>query len=454
MNRLLSAFLVLTLTLLGFTRTAEAAKCRMAILVDHSGSMQTLRTDGVLDPQGKVPTRCEAAGLVVGQLLQAFTQGNSYDISKTNDSGVIVSSTDKYDTTCPNPSDRTVSIRVFKSKVTPGPNSSIVSTFDQVTQTPVTPSIDGFIPVEDAYAAWFASPYWDKNAHAPAACDVNDFTPLADGMCTMAKDFGPGKALGNLNQAFTLTDGGENSSYLTGCRIGSDSDAPGLPGAGGWGDRVTSEYLTRGLEGHGFLFTEGAQNMIAKSAALSVASSLEPMQLLRPKGFGTLAATATTPSSDQAFFQDLANKTGGTLAVVPDSQPIAATSNTTSTTDTDGDGVPDFRDFCPFGMCVDSDGDQIPNSMDACIFTEFEDGKGPFAADGCADFDADGIHDGVDQCPTKLEDWYPPQPNDGCPRIVAAAPAASGLMLGLLGFGMLGLGIMKARRSRRLVAES
>ncbi len=435
---------------------AVAATCRMEILVDRSGSMTTPRTDGVTLNDGTVPSRCYAAGLAVQELLQAQLQGDVYDIKKIDDSGVVVAPDpprgvppDVYDTTCPNLSDRKVSIRVFKSVVVT--NVSVTGVFDQVTQTPDFPSSDGFLPVGDAFKAWKASPYWDKAKKAPAECDVNDLTPLAQAMCITAGDFPVGlPAPGNLRQAMFLTDGGENVSQLPGCRdVNVDPVDPGAQGSGGWGDRVTATLMAHGVEGHGFLFMEGAQGLAARAAKRAVeplAGQFFPV--------GKAAALAVT-TSDQTFFQTLANQTHGSLTVVPDNVRIAPTSNTASTTDTDGDGVPDFRDFCPFGMCSDLDGDQIPDSMDSCAISQIEDGLGPFPADGCSDHDADGIRDGLDLCPTTLEDWYPPKPYDGCPRPVtaAAAPAAPTMMLLLLGAGMLGLGVLKTRRSQRLVQE-
>lgn len=434
---------------------AVAGTCRMEILVDRSGSMTTPRTDGVLLNDGTTPTRCYAAGLVVQQLLQAQLQGDAYDIKKINDSGIVVAPDppanippDVYDTTCPNLSDRKVSIRVFKSVVIT--NVSVTGVFDQVTQTPDFPSSDGFLPVGDAFKAWKASPYWDKVKKAPAECNVQDLTPLAQAMCITAGDFPAGlPAPGNLRQAMFLTDGGENVSQLPGCRDANvDPVDPGVQGSGGWGDRVTATLLARGVEGHGFLFTEGAQGLAARAATQPV----EPFaaQFFPARKAAALAVTTT----DQTFFQTLANQTHGSLTVMPDNVRIAPTSNTASTTDTDGDGVPDFRDFCPFGMCSDLDDDQIPDSLDQCAISQVEDGKGPFPADGCSDFDADGIRDGLDLCPTTLEDWYPPKPYDGCPRpptTGAAAPAAPTMMIVLLGAGMLGLGMLKTRRQQRLV---
>ena len=76
-----------------------------------------------------------------------------------------------------------------------------------------------------------------------------------------------------------------------------------------------------------------------------------------------------------------------------------------SDTDTDGDGVKDMDDECPFAPgpaslkgCPDTDGDGIPDARDNCPFA-----KGSIANQGCpdelADRDKDGIVDDMDECP-------------------------------------------------------
>lgn len=432
MNRLFSAILVGIITLFAFTRAAEAGTCRISITVDHSGSMATPRADHSLKPNGDPQTRCFAASTAVLQLLSAYGGANVFDITQLP-GAVVVSSNDVYDTTCPNDADRLVSIRVFRQLDFP-----LGSFFDLVTK-------NGFEPWEQAFTDWQKSIYYDVNTHSPTETCVGG-TPLAAAMCTSAADFPQGlPAAGELRQGYIFTDGGENASDLASCRVASDPVDPGAPGSGGWGDRVTAAFTSRGIEGHGFLFMEGAQTLLARNASIA---RLEPEQaqlLLRPQ-----SATAPPATTDQMFLSSFATQTRGSFTALPDTMQIAPS---VALVDTDGDGVPDFRDFCPFGMCKDTDGDQIPDSVDACLVDEFEDGNGPFPADGCSDFDSDGIIDGKDLCPTLLEDWYPPKPNDGCPRVGVAAPATPGVMLGLLGAGMLGLGIMHVRRSRRLIED-
>lgn len=83
--------------------------------------------------------------------------------------------------------------------------------------------------------------------------------------------------------------------------------------------------------------------------------------------------------------------------------------------DSDGDGIGDSRDMCPYEPgpienkgcpIVDSDGDGIPDDQDAC---PFEAGEARYA--GCPDRDGDGVIDKYDKCP----DVVGPASNDGCP---------------------------------------
>ncbi len=75
--------------------------------------------------------------------------------------------------------------------------------------------------------------------------------------------------------------------------------------------------------------------------------------------------------------------------------------------DSDGDGVPDDRDLCPYtpygvtvdtnGCPIDSDGDGVPDYLDQCPDTP----SGiQVDANGCPfDSDGDGVPDYIDQCP-------------------------------------------------------
>jgi outer membrane protein OmpA-like peptidoglycan-associated protein len=72
-------------------------------------------------------------------------------------------------------------------------------------------------------------------------------------------------------------------------------------------------------------------------------------------------------------------------------------------TDTDGDGIADYKDACPtvaglekFDGCPDSDNDGITDASDAC-----PNAAGLTAFNGCPDSDGDGIADKDDKCPTQ-----------------------------------------------------
>ncbi|MCZ2100431.1 MAG: OmpA family protein [Chitinophagales bacterium] len=82
--------------------------------------------------------------------------------------------------------------------------------------------------------------------------------------------------------------------------------------------------------------------------------------------------------------------------------------------DSDGDGVPDDLDLCPFEFglkalngCPDRDGDGIPDYLDKC-----PDEAGLKAFDGCPDTDGDGVPDYEDECP-KVRGTIA---NKGCPE--------------------------------------
>ena len=91
------------------------------------------------------------------------------------------------------------------------------------------------------------------------------------------------------------------------------------------------------------------------------------------------------------------------------------------TTDSDGDGEPDYYDDCPnepgsmdnYGcpdVNDDPDGDGIVGQWDEC---PNDYASPPNEVRGCPDSDGDGIADKDDQCPSEQEDWMGPE--DGCP---------------------------------------
>lgn len=84
----------------------------------------------------------------------------------------------------------------------------------------------------------------------------------------------------------------------------------------------------------------------------------------------------------------------------------------TTASDTDGDGIPDATDNCPFTSNpaqTDSDGDGVGDACDLCLgFNDNLDGDGDGVPDGCdvcpggddnVDTEGDGVPDACDNCP-------------------------------------------------------
>lgn len=104
--------------------------------------------------------------------------------------------------------------------------------------------------------------------------------------------------------------------------------------------------------------------------------------------------------------------------------------------DTDGDGVPDYRDRCPdtplgvrvdeFGCPIDSDGDGVVDYLDRCPTV-----PGLEKFDGCPDRDGDGIEDAFDKCPdvpgTAEFFGCPDRDGDGIPDNADKCPDVAGL---------------------------
>ncbi len=101
--------------------------------------------------------------------------------------------------------------------------------------------------------------------------------------------------------------------------------------------------------------------------------------------------------------------------------------------DTDADGIPNRKDYCPdvaglptFNGCPDTDGDGIADKDDACPNV-----KGLKEFNGCPDTDGDGIIDKDDTCPNvkglKEFDGCPDTDGDGIADKDDACPKVKGL---------------------------
>jgi OmpA-OmpF porin, OOP family len=101
--------------------------------------------------------------------------------------------------------------------------------------------------------------------------------------------------------------------------------------------------------------------------------------------------------------------------------------------DTDGDGIPDVEDKCPFLAgpaewegCPDSDGDGIPDHRDQC-----PEEMGPAATFGCPDRDLDGVPDKDDRCPDEFGEkdlaGCPDRDGDGIPDMDDRCPDEPGV---------------------------
>ena len=104
----------------------------------------------------------------------------------------------------------------------------------------------------------------------------------------------------------------------------------------------------------------------------------------------------------------------------------------TGPTDTDGDGIPDKEDACPYAFgprsavssrngcpVLDDDDDGIPNFEDACP-NQYGPRSADAAKNGCpppapTDVDGDGIPDAEDACPNEKGVPSNDKSKNGCP---------------------------------------
>ncbi|QSQ19185.1 thrombospondin type 3 repeat-containing protein [Pyxidicoccus parkwayensis] len=384
MNR---TFILLTgcAVLLGAIR-AEA-DCKLIINVDRTGSMQATRADG--------QTRCAVAQNSVITILEYYDMGKDFDITKPYE---VPQPRAEFALNCP------------QGPGTAGTRLVQVREFRGSTMKAVWPE-GGFKTVEDAMAyLMFNLGWYDNGGRSKVACPSED-TPMAQAMCRAAREFpaGPPPA-GEFRMVKTTTDGGENASHSVTLNPGeARCVVDGEPEAT-WRSRVMNEYASRGIVADSVLWEVGGSTSLRRTVAEPIeAASGEARDAVEvtPRGLGNLAE-----SSDFQFFSALAQATGGRFHQAKDAAPIAVS---VSMADSDGDGIPDFRDGCTGASCAtDRDNDGILDASDACPFLA-EDGLLPSRADGCPDSDSDGIRNGLDVCPNAREDKLAPYPGDGCP---------------------------------------
>ncbi len=437
------ATIVLASTIFLVSLPASAGTCKLSIILDRSGSMRTPRLDGSGD------TRCKVASQAASDAVAAFANGNLYKVNE----GEKIENGDVYDLNCPLGPDgnvaagssKLVSVWMFEGSLPPIVTGGLIN---------VT---NGFVDPDAAIGALQRSPAFNADAAhpdllVPKECP-SGATPLAQGMFEAARVFGPPLTAplpaGEIRRAVILTDGDEN--YSDEVTLPSGSMRIRLPGdpadslLGDWAVlKMKDEYNRRDVDPTGFLFED--PGIIALRVATTRIGDLDG-----PSG-QVVSLAAATPNrgypvaSDIQFFTRLAAQTGGTFEMAPDTSPLAAQQ---TLIDSDGDGIPDFRDLCDAPGCVDGDGDGIPTVIDQCR-TSQEDGRGANPGDGCPDTDADGIPNSRDACPTKFEDYVLPNPTDGCPvvAVASAVPAAPAGHLAMLALGVAALGMVALRRTQ------
>jgi hypothetical protein len=258
---------------------------------------------------------------------------------------------------------------------------------------------------------------WYDAGLSPLGVCPASATPLAQAMCRVAVHFPVDSD--PINDAWvvkTFTDGQENWSKNvtleaneTACRLASDTD-PEM-----WRTRVQNLYTSRGIVADTVLFGPGGAttNLLPQSRG---EGQVEESSL-------DANAVVAALSPDEVFFAALAQATHGTYQ-----QVSTSVAPSVSKIDSDGDGIPDFRDACPQNVscAADADHDGVLDAVDACP-TLAEDGHWPNPNDGCPDTDSDGVRNGPDFCSTLREDGRPPFPADGCPAAHWTASAAPNL---------------------------
>lgn len=360
------------------------ATCKLIINVDRTASMTETRADG--------QTKCSYAQNSVMLILDAYWRGLDFNLLAP---GLGAQVRTEFEGSCPagasyqdTAGTRLVQVREFRGDV-------------------MAPLWVGFIPVDTAYQYMVNTSGWyDATGLSLNSCPGSS-TPLAQALCRSARTFPLSVPAGDVHMVKTTTDGQENYSDLvpidageTRCRNTGETDVV-------WQNRVVTEYTSRGIIADTALWDTASGGALRRDPR-----SIETVAEARGYAIGnTSPARNAVGSPDYNFFTALATSTGGKFQYVAASTPV---SSALSLVDSDGDGIPDFRDLCVGTCATDSDHDGIPDANDACPFLA-EDGHAPARTDGCPDTDSDGIRNGLDQCPMTADDHLLPFPNDGCP---------------------------------------
>ncbi|MFP2933394.1 thrombospondin type 3 repeat-containing protein [Pyxidicoccus sp. 3LG] len=358
------------------------AICKLVINVDRTASMLTVRADG--------KTRCQSSQESVLAILDAYYRGMDFDITRP-ELGAIPRA--EYDIHCPagpdyraTAKDRLVQVREFHG------------------DTMAAVAVAGFLPVDYVIPRIARLPWYDAaTGRSLNQCPGNS-TPMAQAMCRVARLFPQTVPPGEFRIVKTTTDGQENSSTTVPlnanearCRLPNEPELT-------WRTRVMDEYTSRSIAADAVLWGVGGSTSLRDESPETREHGAT--DAVEPRAFANLAE-----SPDYEFFWSMALSTGGTFQFVDQATVL---SPVVTHADSDGDGIPDFRDQCSGACAADADQDGIPDAADLCPQLA-EDGRLANRVDGCPDSDSDGVHNGVDACPQALEDSLEPFPNDSCP---------------------------------------
>src|SRR5215471_7006723 len=209
-----------------FIAKSSYARCNLSIVLDLTGSMNTMRTT----PDGGTGfTRCHDAIEIARETVTDFQNGSPFVMDNSRGGGGPDPLASQFMGTgfnyasCPTADDRFVQIVTVSGTANPGG----ISYLAPAGPVPVAPPASAFAAVGAALAA--------LNALAPATACTGS-TPLADAICVAGRGFLPDlmSYVPGVNVMKILTDGMENNSqnvHLEGLvrRTGIGNPDAGLP---------------------------------------------------------------------------------------------------------------------------------------------------------------------------------------------------------------------------------